>query len=296
MKARLVVFPLRGRNWCFSRSLDPSLNQHSSSSGSPSTFRDLWRSISSSGSSAPRNAQLIVDFIANKMNGAWIGMEKSPDGTLKKKIHGVGLKLLARVKPSEIFLKSISRDVTGVEIVYPVSLNARFVRRRLRHIAVRGASIHKKYFYGSITLLPMTSALSVRFTSAQYPILLGLIPNLFPLASSAGLEVRHSLSWCPIAHGLKNVRFKMVDKVKLRRAMTAPRTNPLVRKVLRGLVTCVLVSLRTSKVLQPSKELEEIIIRQQEDDDDVSEAAIASVCEMYGLDAKDVLKFKDNML
>lgn len=30
-----------------------------------------------------------------------------------------GLKLLARVKPSEIFLKSISKEVTSVEVTYP---------------------------------------------------------------------------------------------------------------------------------------------------------------------------------
>lgn len=31
----------------------------------------------------------------------------------------LGLKLLARVKPSEIFLKSISKEVTDVEVNYP---------------------------------------------------------------------------------------------------------------------------------------------------------------------------------
>ncbi|KAG4157690.1 hypothetical protein ERO13_D02G078533v2 [Gossypium hirsutum] len=30
-----------------------------------------------------------------------------------------GLRLLARVKPSEIFLKSITKDVTNVQITYP---------------------------------------------------------------------------------------------------------------------------------------------------------------------------------
>lgn len=34
----------------------------------------------------------------------------------------LGLWLLSRVKPSEIFLKSISKEVTGVEIVYPSRL------------------------------------------------------------------------------------------------------------------------------------------------------------------------------
>nr|KJB75832.1 hypothetical protein B456_012G060300 [Gossypium raimondii] len=33
-----------------------------------------------------------------------------------------GLRLLARVKPSEIFLKSITKDVTNVQITYPCRL------------------------------------------------------------------------------------------------------------------------------------------------------------------------------
>jgi len=35
------------------------------------------------------------------------------------------------------------------------------VRRRLRHIAVRGASVHKKFLYGSVCLLPVTSVFMV---------------------------------------------------------------------------------------------------------------------------------------
>ncbi|KAJ0488464.1 hypothetical protein HanHA300_Chr12g0433141 [Helianthus annuus] len=40
-------------------------------------------------------------------------------------------------------------------------LNPRLVRRRLRHIALKGTIVHKNYFYGSVTLLPVTSAFAV---------------------------------------------------------------------------------------------------------------------------------------
>ncbi|TYI78817.1 hypothetical protein E1A91_D06G240500v1 [Gossypium mustelinum] len=50
-----------------------------------------------------------------------------------------------------------SNSATGVRY----SLNSRLVRRRLRHIAMRGTVIHRKYFYGSVTLLPLTTALAV---------------------------------------------------------------------------------------------------------------------------------------
>lgn len=34
----------------------------------------------------------------------------------------LGLKLLSRVKPSEIFLRSITKEVTRVEVIYPSRL------------------------------------------------------------------------------------------------------------------------------------------------------------------------------
>ncbi|MBA0662639.1 hypothetical protein Goklo_006727 [Gossypium klotzschianum] len=53
------------------------------------------------------------------MSKAWMGLEKAPEGSFKNKLHGLGLRLLARVKPSEILLKSITKDVTNVQIIYP---------------------------------------------------------------------------------------------------------------------------------------------------------------------------------
>ncbi|KAL3720707.1 hypothetical protein ACJRO7_005509 [Eucalyptus globulus] len=158
MRARLVVFPVRGRNWCFGRSLDRSALDPASSR-TPSTLRGLYDKMSSSGGSA-YNLELCIDFVSDKMNRAWVGLETAPEGSIKSKMHGLGLKLLARVKPSEMFLKSISKEVSSLEVIYPSSLNSRLVRRRLRHIAKRGSIIHKKYFYGSAALLPLTTALS----------------------------------------------------------------------------------------------------------------------------------------
>nr|KJB68283.1 hypothetical protein B456_010G236300 [Gossypium raimondii] len=160
MKARLVVFPIKGKIWCFSRSIDQSASAFNSAN-TPSTVKELWKKISSNSKPLNANAELLVDFISNKMNNAWVGLEKAPEGSFKNKLHGFGLQLLARVKPSEILLKSISKEVTNVRITYPPSLNSRLVRRRLRHIAMRGTVIHRKYFYGSVTLLPLTTALAV---------------------------------------------------------------------------------------------------------------------------------------
>ncbi|CAH8337203.1 unnamed protein product [Eruca vesicaria subsp. sativa] len=160
MRARLVVFPIKGRKWCFSRSVDPFASQ-TPSGVTPTTVRGLWKKLSSESKPINANAELLVDFISDKMNKAWTGLEKAPEGSVKNKIHGLGLKLLARVKPSEIFLKSISKEVTSIQVSYPLSLDPRLVRRRLRHIAVSGTILHKKYLIGSVTLLPLTSAFMV---------------------------------------------------------------------------------------------------------------------------------------
>ncbi|KAJ0677394.1 hypothetical protein HanOQP8_Chr12g0436281 [Helianthus annuus] len=127
MRARLLVFPIKGRNWCFMRSVDRS-NAQSQSSQSPTTFKQLWEKVSSSShKSTAANLEICIDFAANKarcsvfafMNKAWAGLEKAPQGSFKNKIHSLGLKLLSRVKPSEIFLKSIPKQLNGVEVVFP---------------------------------------------------------------------------------------------------------------------------------------------------------------------------------
>ncbi|KAJ6823355.1 uncharacterized protein M6B38_384185 [Iris pallida] len=145
-RARIVVFPIKGRNWCFVRSFD-SASAHRSSSSPPPQLKDLWTTITSDGRSVKDNAETVSDFVAEKMSRAWSGLEKAPEGSFKSKLHRfLGVRLLSRVKPSEIFLKSVSEDVKKVEITYPASLNPRLVRRRLRHIAMRGSADHKKYF------------------------------------------------------------------------------------------------------------------------------------------------------
>ncbi|KAK6268331.1 hypothetical protein QUC31_012491 [Theobroma cacao] len=65
MRARLVVFPIKGRNWCFSRSIDPSAAE-STAANTPSTVKELWKKISSDSKPLNAKAELLVDFVANK--------------------------------------------------------------------------------------------------------------------------------------------------------------------------------------------------------------------------------------
>ncbi|KAI3426633.1 uncharacterized protein J3R85_009834 [Psidium guajava] len=274
MRARLVVFPVRGRNWCFGRSLDRSALD-SASSPTPSTLKELYDKISANGSAS--KLELCIDYASDKvMNRAWMGLEKAPEGSLKSKMHGLGLKLLARVKPSEMFLKSISKEVSSVEVIYPSSLNTRLVRRRLRHIAKRGSIIHRKCFYGSATLLPLTTALSVLplpnipffwvlfRTYSHWRALQGSEKLLELVSNSAVAQTSAS----PIAGGIDHDGCESKDGAH----------NPV----------------GSLWVLLPSEQLKELTSCGREEDG-LTESVITSICKTYKLNTNDVLKYRDSM-
>ncbi|KAJ6701100.1 K+-H+ EXCHANGE-LIKE PROTEIN [Salix koriyanagi] len=273
MRARLVVFPVKGRNWCFSRSIDPSLEE-AASSLTPSTLRHLWKKISSSSNSSAKNVELVLDFASNKMNKAWMGLEKAPEGTIKNKLHGLGLKLLSRVKPSEIFLKSISKEVSSVEITYPSSLNARLVRRRLRHIAMRGAAIHKKYFYGSVMLLPLSSALAV--------LPLPNIPFFWFLFRSYS-------NWRALQGSEKLLQ--LVSDCSYAENPAAPKGSEPESEESKHKFHSSQDSLW---VLQPSKDLQELLDKHAEENG-LNDTAISDICKTFSLNATDVSKFRHSM-
>ncbi|XP_058226951.1 uncharacterized protein LOC131335555 isoform X1 [Rhododendron vialii] len=271
MRARLIVFPIRGRNWCFSRPIDQA-TLDSQSAYTPSTFKELWKNISSSSNdkSFNSNAELLIDFASNKMNRAWTGLEKAPPGSFKNKLYGLGLRLLARVKPSEIFLKSISKEVTKVEVTFPSSLSPRLVRRRLRHIAQRGTIIHKRYFYGSVSLLPLTTA----FTVLPLP----NIPFFWVLFRSYS-------HW----RALKGSE-RLLQLVSDSSVTTTNKSENAADDT----QNTIQHSVDPSWLLQPSKELEELIQR-GDIHGGLSKCLISTICKTYDLNKIDVLKYQDSI-
>lgn len=265
MKAKLIVFPIRGRNWCFSRSIDHTLSASSSttSSQSPSSLKQLWKTINTGDKPINAKAELLTDYVANKMNNGWVGLEKAPDGSFKKKIHGLGLWLLSRVKPSEIFLKSISKEVTGVEVIYPSSLNAQLVRRRLRHIAMRGTIIHRKFFYGSISLIPVSSAFSV-------------LP--LPNVPFFWILYRSYSHWRALQGSEK--LFQLVSDKKETEHDDSKNES--------------LISHKPNWVLSPSQELENLV-RREDGNDGLSRHTIEEICKIYDLNTKDVIKYEKSI-
>ncbi|XP_016181917.1 uncharacterized protein YDL183C [Arachis ipaensis] len=273
MRAKLVVFPIRGRNWCFSRSIDHSLKKNSaaSSSHSPSTFKELWKDVNVGDKPFNAKAELLADYCANKMNKAWIGLEKAPDGSIKKKIHGLGLWLLSRVKPSEIFLKSISKEVTSVEVIYPSSLNAQLVRRRLRHIAMRGTIIHRKYLYATVSVIPLTSALTV-LPLPNVPFFWVSFRAYSHWRALQGSEKLFQLA----SNGSKMFNTSTHKKETEHKDSTNETHNSSHEPHLK---------------LRPSEELKDLV-ELEDGKDGLSQEAITKICKIYDLNTKDVLKYE----
>lgn len=276
MKARLVVFPIRGRNWCFSRSIESSKSE-AHFSDTPSTLKDLWKKVSSKSThnSFNSNLEVVVDFASNKMNKAWSNLEKAPSGSLKNKLHGLGLRLLSRVKPSEIFLKSIPKEVARVDITYPSSLNGRLVRRRLRHIAMRGSIVHKKYLYGSVALLPLTSFFMV-LPLPNIPFFWVLFRTYSHWRALQGSEnllrlVTNSSHHQKSDKGTTDKSTSIKDDPQRTNNCTSPPW-----------------------VLLPSEDLQKLI-RSGEANDGLSEPTISDICRRFNLNTMDVIKYKHSL-
>ncbi|XP_054780032.1 uncharacterized protein C23H3.12c isoform X2 [Prosopis cineraria] len=201
------------------------------------------------------------------MSKAWIGLENAPEGSFKNKIHGLGLRLLSRVKPAEIFLRSITKEVTRVEVIYPSSLDARLVRRRLRHVAMRGKIIHKKYLYGSISMLPLTSSFAV------LP-----LPNV-PFFWNLFRAYSH---WRALQGSEK--LFQLVSDSSITSATDKEENDQNDSRN-------ESYSLEPYWVLKPSEELENLA-RHDNDDDGLSQSAIKRICKIYDLGTNDVIKYQ----
>ncbi|KAG5601891.1 hypothetical protein H5410_033261 [Solanum commersonii] len=301
MKARLVVFPIRGRNWCFSRSIESSQSE-AQSSNTPSTLKDLWKKISSKSShdSPAANIEVVVDFASDKMNKAWTSLEKAPAGSLKNRLHGLGLTLLSRVKPSEIFLKSISKEVTRVDIIYPS----------------RGAIIHKKYLYGSATLLPLTSFFMVLplpnipffwvlFRTYSHWRALQGSENLLRLVTNSSHQQKSDKGTTDKSTNVKD------DPQRTNNCISPPWVDACIINLLYVVFKCVRLygtqlgqspkfsllpffAASFSAVLLPSEDLQKLI-QSGESNDGLSESTISDICQRFNLNTMAVIKYKHSL-
>ncbi|KAJ7214707.1 hypothetical protein O6H91_Y473700 [Diphasiastrum complanatum] len=135
MKARLIVFPVLGKRWTFNTL---PLTMPSSSSGAAAgvpgatgvgfgTLRQLWQSLLTARRLRDR-AEVLTHFVADKMHEKWVELEAAPEGSIRHRVY---------------------------------SVKSRLVRRRVRHLAISGTAFHRKFFYGSVALIPFSILLGV---------------------------------------------------------------------------------------------------------------------------------------
>lgn len=155
-----------------------------------------------------------------------------------------------------------------LEIVHPASINPRLVRRRLRHIAVRGAAIHKKYLYGSICMLPVTSVFMV------LP-----LPNI-PFFWTLFRAYSH---WRAL-QGSEKLHFLVSDYSGQGKTLLEKKNETRTRKDSD--------SQYAPWTFHPSEKLDGFLERRGLDEG-LDCDTISRICQAYDLDKVDVLKYRD---
>eukprot|EP00249_Psilotum_nudum_P017136 c26178_g1_i2 orf=141-893(+) len=158
MITRIVVFPVLGRRWAFN--VLPLVGATVRTEGESVSLKQLWQTVRVTKGFGDR-LELFAHFVSYKMHEKWIALEKAPVGSIRNRVRSVGQRLLTRLSPSESFLKSVPKDTSILEIVFPSSINPRLVRRRVRHVAISGAIFHRRCMHGSFAFLPFTALLGV---------------------------------------------------------------------------------------------------------------------------------------
>ncbi|KAE9467956.1 hypothetical protein C3L33_00062, partial [Rhododendron williamsianum] len=220
------------------------------------------------------------------MNRAWTGLEKAPPGSFKNKLYGLGLRLLARVKPSEIFLKSISKEVTKVEVTFP----SRFVSLYLLLVNLFDVLIHSHF--NICPPQPISKHVTFKTSTVKDGVDLPIyalerdserVRNLGP--DMVGAECRDS--------EVDMLMFKSTTYTQKVKAY-CPKVLPLPNIPFFWVLFRSYSHWRALKVLQPSKELEELIQR-GDIHGGLSKCLISTICKTYDLNKIDVLKYQDSI-
>eukprot|EP01018_Ginkgo_biloba_P026794 Gb_37507 [translate_table: standard] len=274
MTTRFVVFPVHGRRWSFNTSMRPA--------GAPGadegalTFKGLLRRITANDQGLSAKTELLTHFVSDKMQQKWIALEKAPVGSIRHRVYSLGQRLLARVEPSEMFLKSIPKETTKVEIVFPLSLNPRLVRRRLRQVATSGAIYHRRYMYGSVALLPFTALFGV-LPLPNIP----LFWNLF----------RAHAHWRAL-QGSERLLLLVSDSSNSWNMIAVPNNKMADVDTNNTEGGCNIARPSCPWVLRPCKKLENIV-PSEDKSGALSDLTISAICQAYNLDSSQVLKWRD---
>lgn len=264
-----MVFPVQGRRWAFG--LAASATHAGGTPRADLTLRQVWANVCENalqGKSLVQSFGPLTHYLSDKMEQKWLGLREAPEGSMRNRMHSMGEKLLAQIKPSEAFLKSMPKDSASLEITFPSSLNPRLVRRRVRHIAMSGAQVHARYMYGSFALLPFT-------------ILFGIVP--VPNAPLFWNLFRAYANWQALQGSRKLLQFVNDDSSSVQsKVKSSEDKDSLPSK-----------SCQQTLVLSPCKTLESMVHPEQDRTQALSDSSMAAICQHYHLDYSQMLKWRN---
>lgn len=268
MAKRMVVFPVKDRQWAFSVASNPT--NSAGTSPMQASFKEAWllaREYRLSGKTVFQSVTPLTHYVSNKMESQWITLGAAKEGSIKHRLYRVGEKLLSRIKPSEMFLKSIPADATSLEIIFPSGLNPRLVRRRVRHIGKSGAQIHSKYMYGSFACLP-------------FSVLFGILP--VPNVPLFWNMFRAYSNWQALEGSRKLLKFVNDGSCSAQsNAETLKKNNTSVQVFQNALV------------LSPCKRLKNMLRNDKDQPASLSDSSIARICDLYHLDYIKTLAWRE---
>ncbi|GFR49757.1 hypothetical protein Agub_g11917 [Astrephomene gubernaculifera] len=161
MRAKVLVVPVYQKHWLYH-----VWSEHTAAE--TAAQRSLhW----SQGGSLQDKAVLFGKEVSNKISVAaqhqWKSIQAADEGTFKNKLYRLAQWVLSQEDPLETFLKSVPHHASSLEIIHPVTMKERLVRRRLRRLALSQEHYHNRRILGwALATLP------------QLPLMITPFPNV----------------------------------------------------------------------------------------------------------------------
>ncbi|TPX49331.1 hypothetical protein SeMB42_g02640 [Synchytrium endobioticum] len=98
----------------------------------------------------------------------WKSWGDASQGTLKRRAHNLGQRLLDRIPMEETFLTHIpslrghhAGALGKVEVSVTADVPLDTARQKLQQLVATGAKVHDRYYLGALALIPLTLSLSI---------------------------------------------------------------------------------------------------------------------------------------
>jgi len=285
--AQIILLPVYRRNWVFACKAQAAAGATEQRSGLTGTVRQWFGNKTQQASSALRRQ--------------WIRAQAAEKGTFMHYSYRLGQWALSLEHPDETFLQAVPQQAKRMELIYPASIDERFVRRRLR-LLIRGRMDYHRIWAGVWGFV----------TAPLLPLIVSPLPNV-PLYYTSYRCWAHYRAWrgAQSLHGLVvNIdrRQLCLLREKLEALRSAGHTfeegfwpsqllarsdryhdilNAPDAKASKAEARCSDIGLVAR--LQPSEKLDEILKPAERWDKPVDDACISAAADAFGFPPRDVL-------